>query len=197
VAEGLGETGFADADGTDDGDVRMGVEEAQRRELIEEGAVEGDFRGAIPGLQSHGGIQTSFLDAERDGEAVAPRDFVAEDLQQEILMRELLLARPREAIGQRIEHARQLQPSPDGFEIGADRIGGGHCESSPSDDVAGRSGSAYWSRDGDSARGGMTRAGGGAGAATTLCSSMRFTRWMSNMSAPRASVQTSVTRAAP
>ena len=35
-----------------------------------------------------------------------------------ILMRHLLLARQREQLGQRIEHARELQPPQDGFRIG-------------------------------------------------------------------------------
>ena len=41
-------------------------------------------------------------------------------------MRHLLLAREREALGERIEHARQLQPPQDGFQIRADHIGGRH-----------------------------------------------------------------------
>ena len=72
------------------------------------------------------GSKRAFCDPERDGEAVAPRDFVAEDLQQEILMRHLLLAREREPLGQRVEHARQLQPPQDGFQIRTDHIGGRH-----------------------------------------------------------------------
>jgi hypothetical protein len=43
VAEGVSEKGLADADGPDDRDVGMRVEEAQGRELIEEGAIEGDL----------------------------------------------------------------------------------------------------------------------------------------------------------
>ena len=57
------------------------------------------FAVAVPGVEMHGGIQAGFLHAQRDGEAVAPRDFVAEDLQQQILMRHLLLARQRERSG--------------------------------------------------------------------------------------------------
>ena len=41
----------------------------------------------------------------------------------------------------------------------------------------------------------MTRAGGAGGGATTPCSSMRFRRWTSSISASRATAQTSVTRA--
>ena len=53
VAEGMREKGLADADGADDGDVGVRVEEAQRGELVEERAIEGDLRGAVPGVQAH------------------------------------------------------------------------------------------------------------------------------------------------
>ena len=126
VAEGMREKGLADADGADDGDVRVGVEEAQRGELVEERAIEGDLRGGVPSVQAHVRIQAGLLDPQRDGEAVAPRDFVAEDLEQQIVMRHLLLAREREPLGQRVEHARQLEPPQDGFQIGTDPISGRH-----------------------------------------------------------------------
>jgi hypothetical protein len=44
-------------------------------------------------------IQTGLLHTERDRVAVAPGDFVAEDLEQQILMRHLLLARERQRSG--------------------------------------------------------------------------------------------------
>jgi hypothetical protein len=40
--------------------------------------------------------------------------FVAEHLQQQIVMGHLLLARECQPLGQRVEHARQLQPPQDG-----------------------------------------------------------------------------------
>ena len=57
-------------------------------------------------------------------------------------MRHLLLAREREPLGQRVEHARQLQPPQDGFQIRTDHIGGRHEDSSPSEAALG-SGSLY------------------------------------------------------
>ena len=92
----------------------------------------------------HGRIQAGFLHAERDAEAVASGDFVAEDEEQQILMRHLLLAREREALRQGVEHARELEPAQDGFQIRTDRVGG-HWDSSPVvDRAAARSGNAYW-----------------------------------------------------
>ena len=87
-------------------------------------------------------IQAGVLHPQGDREAVAAGGFVAEDLQQEILMRHLLLARERESLGQRVEHARQLQPPQDGFEIRTDHIGRRHEDSSPSEAALG-SGSWY------------------------------------------------------
>jgi hypothetical protein len=143
VAEGVREKRFADADRADDRDVGVGVEEAQGGELIEQRAVKRHLGGRIPRLQAHRGIQPRLLHAQRDGETLAPCDFVAEDLQQEILVRHLLLARECEALGEGVEHARQLEPSQDGFEIRADDIRS-HADSSPSEAAAGRSGRANW-----------------------------------------------------
>jgi hypothetical protein len=89
------------------------------------------------------GSKAGFLHTERDGQAVAAGGFVAEDLQQEIVMRHLLLAREREPLGERVEHARQLQPPQDGFEIRTDHVGRRHEDSSPSE-AARASGSLYW-----------------------------------------------------
>jgi hypothetical protein len=141
VAECVGEEGFADAHRADDGDVGMGIEKAERGELVEERPIEGDLRGRVPVLQAHRRVETRFLHAEGDGEALPPGDFVAEDLEKQILMRHLLLARQREALGQRVEHARQLEPPQDGLQIRVDHIGGRHRDSSPS--AAARNGSLY------------------------------------------------------
>jgi hypothetical protein len=78
VAQRVREEGLADADGADDRHVGMGVEKPQRGELVEERTVDGDLRGRIPVLQAHGRIQAGLLDAQRDGEALATGDFIAE-----------------------------------------------------------------------------------------------------------------------
>ena len=103
VSERMGEKGFADTDRTDDGDVRMGVEKTQHRELIQQRTIEGDLRGWIPRVQVHGGIQPRALDAEGDGKTVPTRRLVAEDEQQEILVRHFLLTGEQDALRQRIE----------------------------------------------------------------------------------------------
>src|SRR5262252_11053192 len=97
------------------------------------------------------------LDAEDDGEAVASRRFVAEDESQEVLMRHLLLAREDESLGQRVEHAPELQAPEDGFEIGTDHVGG--HSTSPSERRARGSGNAYWVAGRRKRASGSTRAG--------------------------------------
>ena len=105
VPERVGEKGFPDADGADDGDVRMGIKKAQGGELIEQRAIEGDLGRGVPVFEAHGRIQVRLLDPEGDAEALAAGDFVAEGEQQQILMRHFLLSREGEPLGQGIEHA--------------------------------------------------------------------------------------------
>ena len=93
-------------------------------ELVEEGAVEGHLGRGVPGLQAHGGVEVRALDAEGDGQALPAGDLVAEDQQQEILVRHLLLAREHEPLGQGVEHAREFEPTEGGLQIGADGVSG-------------------------------------------------------------------------
>ena len=126
---------------------------------LSERAVEGDLRGRVPRLETQGGIEARPLDAQRDGEAVAPRDLIAEDEEQEVLVRHLLLTGERESLGQRVEHARELQTTEHGFQIGTDRISGHRgLLRRPRGRRAG--GRIDW-RGAGTARAGMTRAGAG------------------------------------
>ena len=54
---------------------------------------------AVPALQAHRWVETRLLDAECDREALPPGDFVAEYLEEQILVWHLLLARECEALG--------------------------------------------------------------------------------------------------
>ena len=56
-----------------------------------------------------------FLHAQRDREAVAPGGFIAEDEQQPILMRHLLLPRQDEALGQGVQDPREAEAAEDRF----------------------------------------------------------------------------------
>src|SRR5207249_1937967 len=105
----MGEKRFADADRADNRDVGVALQKAKGRQLIEERAIEGDFRRGIPGFEVHRGIKMRFLHAKRHRETVPPGDFVAEDEQEPVLMRQLLLAREDEPLRQRVEEAPQAQ----------------------------------------------------------------------------------------
>jgi hypothetical protein len=59
-------------------------------------------------LQLHRRIQPRLGGAEGDGEGIAAGDFVAEHEQQEVGMRQRLLAREDEALGQRVEQASEF-----------------------------------------------------------------------------------------
>src|SRR5262252_3104051 len=135
------------------------------------------------------------LDAEGDRETVPSCSFIAEHQGQEVLMRELLLPREDQPLGQRVEHAPEFQAPQDGLQIRTDGISG-HSASPSERRVAGDSGNAYWVAGRRNRASGRTRAGaatiGGCAGA-----SMRFSRWTSSISTASAVAQTSSTRAAP
>ena len=62
--------------GPDDGDMVMALQEAEGRELVEEGAIEGDLGGGVPVLELGAGIEARALGPQGGGEAVAARDLV-------------------------------------------------------------------------------------------------------------------------
>src|SRR2546427_4054814 len=199
VTERMGEKRLADADRADNRDVGVAVEKAEGRQLVEERPIEGHLRRGVPGFQVHGGIEMRFLHAERHGETVPPGDFVAEDEEEPVLMRQLLLAREHEPLRQGVEDPPQAQAAQDGLQIGADGLGR-HWDSPPSEDAsAARSGRAYWWAGRRYRASGRTRApaDADAGAAVTASSSIRCNRLTSSMSAASAVVHASVTRAAP
>ena len=56
VAEGGGQEGLADADGSHDDGVVAGVDEAQGAQLVPDGAVVGDLGGVVPAVEGHGRV---------------------------------------------------------------------------------------------------------------------------------------------
>lgn len=85
VTEGAGEEGLADADGPEHDDVPVSFEEAQAHELGEQALVEGDLRGLVPSLECHVGVESSLGGPIVSGGAVAARDPVGDDEEQEVL----------------------------------------------------------------------------------------------------------------
>jgi hypothetical protein len=62
--------------------------------------------------------------AQGDGSGVAASDLVGEDDQQEVLVGHRLLAGEREAVGQRVEQAAELEPAQRRLELRCDDVGG-------------------------------------------------------------------------
>ncbi len=109
VAEGLRDEGLADADGPEDDDVAMGLEEAKARQLGEHALVEAHLRRLVPRLEAHPRIEARLAGTQIGSDVVAPRDLVGEDEQQEIVKRHLLLVGEHESLGERVCDASELE----------------------------------------------------------------------------------------
>ncbi len=122
VADRVGEEGLPHAHAADDGDVVVRLDEAQRGELVEKRPVELGLRRLVPAFELAVGLKEGPLGAEGGGLAVAPLGFVGEGEQQEVLVGHLLLAREGEALGQRVEHLRELEAAEHGLQLRRDRL---------------------------------------------------------------------------
>jgi hypothetical protein len=67
-------------------------------------------------------VGSSLGSAQRDGGAVATRDFVGERKQEEVLVWHVLLASEDEALGERVEETTELEATKDGGELGRDGV---------------------------------------------------------------------------
>ena len=120
VAQGVGEKALADADGPDEGDVVMRLQEAERDELVEERAIEGDVGRGVPVLELGARVEAGPLRPQGGGQAVPARHLVGEDEQEELLVGQRLLAHEGEALGERVEDAREPEAPQHGLQIGRD-----------------------------------------------------------------------------
>jgi hypothetical protein len=127
MPECVSQEGLADADVSDDRDMVMRLDEAERSELGEQSLVEVNLGGGVPAFEAGVGLESSFLGAKSGGEAIASLHLVGEHEEKEVLVRGFVLASEEKPLGQGIEHARELQPAEHGSKIGFD--GFGHCES--------------------------------------------------------------------
>jgi len=123
VAECVCEEGLANADGANDRDVPVRLDEPHRDELVEQLLVVLHFRRRVPALELHVGLEERALGAGRRCGAVAALALVGEQEEQEVLVRHLLLACKHEALGERVEELAEAQSAHGGLEVGADRIG--------------------------------------------------------------------------
>jgi hypothetical protein len=78
----MGKKRLAHADGANDGDVVMGLQEAEGGEFVEEGAIKGHLRGRVPVLERGPGIEAGPLGSHGlqvggDGSGVMGVSFLA------------------------------------------------------------------------------------------------------------------------
>ena len=70
VPERVREKGLADADGPEDHDVAVRLDEAQARQLLQHTPIEADLGGLVPALEHHVGVEASIVGAARGRRAV-------------------------------------------------------------------------------------------------------------------------------
>ncbi len=106
VTKGAGEKRLADADGTEEDDVLLALEEAEAEEIADAIAVEGNGGVLVEALQGLLLLESGAVESEREVLVVAPIDLVLEDEFEQIELSELRLLRVGDAVGKRREHSR-------------------------------------------------------------------------------------------
>jgi hypothetical protein len=87
----------------------MTLQEAECRELVEEGAIEGHLGGRVRVCKLRAGIEARPLGPDGRGQTVAAGDLVAEDEQEDVLVRHLFLPGESQALGQGVEPSGELE----------------------------------------------------------------------------------------
>ena len=145
VAERVGEEGLADPDGADDGDVGVGVEEAQRDELVEQRPVEGDLGGRVPGFELHGGIEVGASGRAAVTAWLSRREASSLRTSSRKSWWGIFCWRASARRSGRVSSMRrELEPAQDGLQVGRDRHRGSLRRLLPRMAVGERSGRAYW-----------------------------------------------------
>ena len=120
VAEGGGEEGLADPDGAHDHGVVAGLDEAQRAQLVPDGAVVGDLGGVVPAVQGHGRVEPGGAGTPVGGGGLAAGDFVGEDELEELGVAHAAGVGEGEPFGEGVEAAAELHPAQQRLELGGD-----------------------------------------------------------------------------
>ena len=121
VAEGGGEEGLADTDGSHDHGVVAAVDEPQRAQLVPDGVVVGDLGGVVPAVQGHGRVEAGGAGAAVGGGGLAAGDFVGEDELEELGVAHAAGLGEGEAFGEGVEAAAELDPAQQRPQLGGDR----------------------------------------------------------------------------
>ena len=116
VAEGRGEKGLSDTDGSHEDHVLLALDEAEGEEVADAIAIEAHGGVPVEALEGLLGVEAGPGQAQREVLLVAARDLVVEGELEEVELRELRLPRVRHPFGKRREQAPQLEALHGGLE---------------------------------------------------------------------------------
>ena len=117
VAESVRQKGLAHADRSHDQHVPPCLQKAQGGEFVQHRSIERDLGGVIPLLELGALFEARTLRAQGSRLAVSTRYLIAQDQEQEVLVRHFLLAGQGEPLGQGVENARELEPAEYGAQV--------------------------------------------------------------------------------
>lgn len=120
VGEGTGEEGLADADGPEEEDVLVAIEEAETEEVADPVAVEGDGGVPIEVLEGVGFLEAGPVEAGGKVLVLAAVDLVLESELKEVEGAEGGLLGIGSPVRQRGHHAAELQALEHSFQGGFD-----------------------------------------------------------------------------
>ena len=123
VAQSGGQQRLPDADRTEEDHVLVAFEEAQREELLDPVAIEGDRGVPVKALEGLFFFEASSLQPQRQVLVIAAIDFVLQGEFEELEFTELRLPRVRHPVRERGENSGELQAFHHGLERWVDLHG--------------------------------------------------------------------------
>jgi len=116
VPESTSEEGLTDADGSEEEDVFVSVEEAEPEEITDTVTVEGDGRVEVEVLEGVKFVEAGTIEAVREVLVVTPPYLVGECEFEEVERSQVRLLCMGGAIRQRSREATELEPPEHGLE---------------------------------------------------------------------------------
>ena len=120
VAEGTSQEGFADADGTEKDHVLVTFDEAEREQIADTVAVEGERRIPVETFEGVLLVEARLGEADAQVLVIAPVDLVLQREFEQIELGELLFACVGDAVRERRDDPGQFQTFEDGLQGLAD-----------------------------------------------------------------------------
>ena len=116
VAEGIGEHGLPDADGSHEDHVLLLCDEREREEIPDPVAVEGDGRVPVEVLEGVLGVAASLAETQCERGLLPPVDLVLQDELEKFLLTQVRLPGIGDPLGQCVEHSREAKAFEHGFQ---------------------------------------------------------------------------------